>query len=366
MLMGQAGGVVRKIGVAVNTVIRALETWNEFTVPTGGGWALMIGGGGGGHGAGDGQPGASGAGVKVWLPAGKYRVWIGKRGYANSAINTDNSGYNAHGGAGGTTNDGTTGGQGGTPTILQRLVNGTWTLFAVAGAGGGGGCHLNSYSARPSGGGAWFSHQITQAAQFNLFTYNGVTICRGSLGGGWNSTNTDFNYLAGRGTANTYQGGAGANTQGLDANVQDQWAGGSGGYNSTANRSGGGGGGGFGGGCGGNEGGQTSVITAKPGGYIMVGSKRWGGTATGGGHANSCAAGGGGGGSYWPDDGKSGEIVGSCAGLTTSTDWRCQTPLPNFFGMPVTTGQGGTSGAYPSTTMGEDGGFVYTGSTQPF
>lgn len=363
MLMGQCS-VARKIGVAVNTIIRTMNVWNEFNVPTGGGWALLIGAGGGGSNASEGHPGASGAAVKVRLPAGKYRVWIGKRGAASSLRNTDNSGYNAHGGAGGTTNDTTVSGQGGTPTILERLVNGTWTLFAVAGAGGGGGCHINSYSARAGGGGAWFSHLITQAAQFNLFTYNGSTICKGSLGGGWNSTNTDFTYLAGRGNNTTYLGGAGFNTAGQDASVQGQWEGGKGGDHPTSNRAGGGGGGGFGGGSGGNEGYTTT--TSKPGGYIMIGSKRWGGTATGGGHSNSCASGGGGGGSLWPEDGVSGEIVGSTAGLTTAVDWRCQVPIPNFFGMPVTTGQGGTSGAFTATTTGEDGGFVYTGSTKPF
>lgn len=366
MLVGQCGIASRKTGLAVNTKFTTAESWNDFTVGTPGGWGMLIGAGGGGHSTGDGQPGASGAAVKVWMPAGKYRVWIGKGGIPNTARNTDNSGYGAHGGAGGAGNDGTAGGQGGTPTILLRWVVNAWVVFAVAGAGGGGGAHLNSFSGRPGGGGAWFSHLVNVNAQYVLFTYNGISMARGTLGGGWNSQNQDMSFLGGQNTTNTYLGGKGNNTTGVNADIQNQWAGGAGGGSTTNNRSGGGGGGGFGGGCGGNEGSTTGTVYAGHGGYIMVDSKRWGAAATGGGHTNACASGGSGGGSFWPEDGKSGEIPGSTIGMVSTTDWRCQVQLSKWYGLPVTTGQGGTSGNYVSTTAGFNGGFVYTGSTVPF
>ena len=365
MLMGQCS-IARKVGIAVNTIVGTVGKWTDFNVPSPGGWGLLIGAGGGGHNATDGQPGASGAAVKVWMPTGSYRIWIGKGGIPSNSQNYDGSGYNAHGGAGGVSSDGQLGGQGGTPSILLRFVNGAWVVFAVAGAGGGGGQHINSYSARAGGGGAWFSHQVNTNAQYTLFTYNGVQMARGTLGGGWNSTTIDLAFLAGRGNSTTYLSASGSSTMGPDANVTDRWNGGRGGYSSGATRAGGGGGGGFGGGSGGAEGGSNNAMTAEPGGTITVNGKRWGGTASGGGHNNACAAGGGGGGSFWPDDGKSGEIPGSTIGMVTITDWRCQVQLAKWYGLPVTTGQGGTSGNYASTTAGYNGGFVYTGSTVPF
>lgn len=365
MLVGQCGIASRKTGLAVNTKFTTAESWNDFTVGTPGGWGMLIGGGGAGCTASDGQAGASGAAVKVWMTPGQYRVWIGKKGIPSTAQNTDRSGYLAHGGAGGQGSGTVVGGQGGTPTILLKMVNNQWVIWAVAGAGGGGGAHINTLTARAGGGGAWFSHKITAEYQQIRISYNGISIALGSLAGGYES-GSGLAALAGGGSTNTYNGAAGFSTTGASANMQDQWAGGNGGTNTGAERPGGGGGGGFGGGSGGAEGSGAGAMTGKPGGYVMVGSKRWGGTATGGGHNNICGSGGGGGGSYWPDDGRSGETVGSCVGLPSATDWRPQVRINNFYGLPVTTGQGGTCGSYSSTTSGADGGFVYTGSTVPF
>lgn len=282
--------------LSLNSVISNPNQWTTFSIASSG-WLLIEGaGGGGGNRVGYGGVGGEGGYVKIPVVAGtNYRVWCGVGGKTDgngATLNTDNSGYGAHGGAGGTGTVGTTGGTGGTPTILESTTNGTtWSLVAMAGAGGGGAQHINSAMMAGGGGGTWSAH-----SQANQLQDLGGGIYRNTVAGTFSFGGNDVSYLAGQGTSDFWKGSVGGTLYGVDANVLNQYFGGTGG-NSNDNNPGGGGGGGYGGGSGGRGGG--SLTTPGNGGYIQIGAVRWGGTGGGGEVSSNCGGGGGGGGSWY-------------------------------------------------------------------
>lgn len=338
--------------------VHSAQSWSSgVTLQSGGSSQILLVGAGGGTGGGNRQGAGAGAVLRVTLPIGLYnlRGWAGKGGGDNSsAVNLDNSGYGANGGAGGSYSSGG-GGQGGTPSIVEITNDGvSWSLFAMAGAGGGGGSHTNQASARGGGGGNWFAHTYN-ANQFRVAASN---VYEGTLAGGWQSGSGNWPIgIAGANTANTYLSGTGVGGPGGDADTLNQYAGGNGG-SSTSSNPGGGGGGGYGGGGGGGGGGAGGSPGA--GGYFQDGATRFGGTGGGGWHPNNCGGGGGGGGSYYPLSGGYTvlEEVGTCMGyvnINTSFygragyDWNASQYFVNTgasaYGLSTDTGRAGSGAA---------------------